>query len=198
MIPNQKILNLQGLNFLQNSSLKVGILGGSFNPSHAGHLSISLQALKFYQFDYIIWLVSNQNPIKSAYIDDIFLRSKKACSIAIHPKIIISTAEHDLNCYYSYDSLNYLVKKFSKINFTWILGMDYIASFHKWHRSKEIQELCDIIFFDRPCPLRLVNLNAIGLNNNAKLAKTKSNNIIIHRRILCDVSSSTIRNTLIK
>ncbi len=194
-----KIFNLQKLNFLQNASLKIGVLGGSFDPSHIGHLAISSQAIKYYKFDYIIWLVANQNPHKTKYINHIYLRAKNALAIAIHPKIIISTLERDLNCYYSYDSLSYLVKKFTKVKFTWLMGIDCVNNFRKWHRSEEIQNLCDIIIFDRPGQFRLLNIETLGLNtskniNKAKLAKIESPHIIIHRGVLCDLSSTILRN----
>ncbi|GAB4166984.1 MAG: nicotinate-nucleotide adenylyltransferase [Rickettsiaceae bacterium] len=187
------IANLQALNFLHNITGNVGILGGTFDPAHFGHLLISLQALKFYKFDYIIWLVANQNPTKPKMKRSIFTRAQEALAIATHPKIIISTAEYDLRCNYSYDSLKELVKRFPSIKFTWIMGIDNAASFRKWHRSNDIKNLCNILVFDRPCKARMINMATLGLNSKASLAKTETNNIIIHRGRLCGLSSTLIK-----
>jgi nicotinate-nucleotide adenylyltransferase len=87
-----KTANLQALNFMQGLPLRVGVLGGTFDPAHAGHLIISEQALNFYHFDFVIWLVANQNPTKPPMQRDIFIRAENALKVATHPKIIVSTA----------------------------------------------------------------------------------------------------------
>lgn len=173
--------------------LKIGILGGTFNPAHFGHLSISIQALNYYNFDYVIWLVANQNPLKTKS-PDIFFRARKASEFVEHPKIIVSTAEYDLNYTYSFDSLSRLIKIFPSVRFTWLAGIDNISNFHRWYRNKELLNLCDIIIFDRPCTSRMINFNTLYLNKKAVLAKNKSSNIIIHRGRLCDLSSTAIRS----
>ncbi len=189
----KNIYNLQALNFMRCTNLRVGILGGTFDPAHAGHKMISLQALNYYKFDYIIWLVANQNPLK-AKSRDIFDRANEAVKIADHPKIIVSSAEYDLGSSYIYDSLKSLIDKFPMVDFSWLMGIDSAASFGKWHRHEEIKSLCDIIIFDRPTPTRLVNSRAFGLKSKATLDKTQTNSIMIHRKGLCDISSTQIRN----
>ena len=188
----KNIYNLQALNFMRCSHLRVGILGGTFDPAHAGHLMISLQALKYYQFDYVIWLVANKNPLKPKG-RDIFDRAKEATSIATHPKIIVSTAEHDFGCIYIYDSLKELINRFPMVSFSWLMGIDNAATFNKWHRHNEIKTLCDIIIFDRPTHTRLVGTRVFGLKSKPILDKTQTNHIIIHRKGLYDISSTQIR-----
>jgi len=190
----QNIKNLQALNFMKHANLKVGVLGGTFDPAHFGHLNISLQALKTYKFDYIIWLVANQNPLKEPSKNDIFHRAEKAQFVASHPKIIVSTAEYDFGCYYAYDSLVSLIKRFKKVNFTWLMGIDNVASFRKWHKYQEIQNLCDIIIFDRPCPTRLVNIAAFGLKSKGYVDKNQAHSIITNRSSLYAISSTEIRS----
>lgn len=188
------IANLQTLNFLQRLHLKIGIVGGSFDPAHLGHLSISIQALNFYHFDYIIWLVANQNPMKSKSKYSIFERAKNALALVQHPRIIISTAEYDLNCYYTYDSLKALISRFPDCQFTWLMGADNIGHFKKWHRSNDICKLCNIIIFDRSGTTRMLNIKRLALNYKANLAKAETHNIIFHRGKLCDLSSTLIRS----
>ncbi len=188
------IANLQALNFMHGLHLKVGVLGGTFDPAHAGHLLISKQALNFYHFDFVIWLVANQNPTKILMRRDIFVRAQNALKVATHPKIIVSTAEYDLSSFYSYDSIRLLMQRYKTVKFTWLMGMDNAYNFRKWYRSSDLIELCDILVFDRPCHTRLINIATIGLKPKANLAKRENNNIMICRGKLCDLSSTQLRD----
>jgi nicotinate (nicotinamide) nucleotide adenylyltransferase len=189
-----KTANLQALNFMHGLPLRVGVLGGTFDPAHAGHLIISEQALDFYHFDFVIWLVANQNPTKPPMQRDIFIRAENALKVAIHPKIIVSTAEYDLNSFYSYDAILLLLQRYKTVKFTWLMGMDLANSFRNWYRRADLIKLCDILIFDRPCNTRLINAATIGLKPKANLAKTENNNIMVHRGKLCDLSSTQLRN----
>jgi nicotinate (nicotinamide) nucleotide adenylyltransferase len=190
----KKPFNLQALNFLSGTSLKIGLLGGSFDPAHEGHLEISLQALKYYHLDYVIWIVANQNPHKHKASKDIFARAQDAAKLINHPRIIISTLEHDLGCYYSYHVIKYFSTKFPRCNFTWLMGIDVFLTFHKWYHKKDIVNLCDIIVFDRPIYNRLVNIYSLGaINYPSALDKTKTSPIILYRGKLKNISSSFIR-----
>lgn len=193
MQSTQNIMNLQALSFLRNLNLRIGVLGGTFNPAHAGHLMISIEALKFYKFDYIIWLVANQNPLKHTNNKNIFSRARGALEIVNHPRILISTAEYNLKTFYIHDSLKALIQHFPTIEFSWLMGIDNASGFRKWYRYKDIPKLCDIIIFDRPVSTRLVNSAPFLLKSKGILAKTQTNNIIVHRNSLCTVSSTQIR-----
>lgn len=189
-----KIANLQALNFMHGLPLRVGVLGGTFDPAHEGHLIISKQALNFYHFDFVIWLVANQNPTKPPMQRNIFIRAQNALKVAMHPKIIVSTAEYDLNSFYSYEAILLLLQRYKTVKFTWLMGMDLANSFRKWYRREDLIKLCDILIFDRPCNTRLINAATIGLKPKANLAKTENNNIIVHRGKLCDLSSTQLRD----
>ena len=194
MKSKHKIAKLQALNFMHGLPLRVGVLGGTFDPAHAGHLIISEQALNFYHFDFVIWLVANQNPTKPPMQRDIFIRAQNALKVATHPKIIVSTAEYDLNSFYSYDAILLLLQRYKTVKFTWLMGMDLANSFRKWYRREDLMKLCDILIFDRPCNTRLINAATIGLKPKANLAKTENNNIMVHRGKLCDLSSTQLRD----
>ena len=189
-----KIANLQALNFMHGLPLRVGVLGGTFDPAHEGHLITSEQALNFYHFDFVIWLVANQNPTKPPMQRNIFIRAQNALKVAMHPKIIVSTAEYDLNSFYSYEAILLLLQRYKTVKFTWLMGMDLANSFRKWYRREDLIKLCDILIFDRPCNTRLINAATIGLKPKANLAKTENNNIIVHRGKLCDLSSTQLRD----
>lgn len=203
-----KVYDLQSLSFLRNSCLNVGILGGSFNPAHIGHLQISYQALKVLKLDYLIWLVALQNPFKAKYKDDIFIRAAQAAEINRHPKILISTAESDISSYCTYNSLKKLKQLFSNINFTFLMGADNINSFHKWYRYKDIANLCNIVVFDRPNIFGHLNFSRFVMNFKADIRsmadsasmnlksaidKRQTNNIMIYKGVMLEISSSLIR-----
>lgn len=189
----KKIYNLQSLNFLRTTKFKIGVLGGSFDPAHYGHLIISKQAIDIYKCDYVIWLVANQNPLKPKYRHTIIERAEQAAMIVTHPKIIVASAEDDFGSQYLYHSLKKLIMYFSSNNFVWLMGVDNLSNFHKWYRFKEIPELCKIILFDRPVKQRFVNNSLFSLRFKPTLAKTQTNNIITHRGLMHDISSSKIK-----
>jgi nicotinate-nucleotide adenylyltransferase len=198
MQTTRKIHNLQSLNFLQDCDLRIGIFGGSFNPIHQGHLQLSNQALKFLELDYIIWLISLQNPLKSEYKKDIFYRAREAAKIATHPKVLISTMEYDVNSNYAYDSLKILKRKFNSIDFIWLMGADNIQNFYKWHRYEDIPKLCKIVIFDRPNYSCHFNFSRFVMKFKGMIDKNQTNNIIskdimIYHGIMSKTASSLIR-----
>lgn len=190
----QNIATLQNLYFMRDMKLRVAVLGGTFDPAHNGHLMISTNALKSYQFDYVIWLVANQNPLKKISKNTIFDRAKQALSVAHHPKIIVSVAEHDLGTYYIYDSLKSIINIFPTVEFTWLMGIDNATNFRRWYRYDDIVNLCDIVVFDRPVESRLVNIDDFGIKTKGILDKNQRKNILINRQNLCAISSTKIRN----
>lgn len=192
--PKHKSYHLQALNFLNNSRFKIGVMGGSFNPAHEGHLAISLHALKKYKFDYIIWLVAKQNPFKTMYKKNIFERAEAAKKfIKSHPQIIISTAEQDLQETQTYYVLKYLIKKFTTTKFTWIMGADNISHFKKWDRSNAIRKLCNILVFDRPCKERMVSLLTLYNTEENFGSERISYSMSLIRNKLLDISSTYLR-----
>lgn len=193
----KKIYNLQDIKslFAQDrvKKYRVAVLGGTFNPAHVGHLMISKRALSYYQFDYVIWLVAQQNPLKPITEKNIFERANQAVEIIDEPKIIVSTIEYDFATQYMYDSMSNLISLFPNIEFTWMMGMDNVANFSKWYRSTDIPKLCDIIIFDRDCKERLDDITKFGLKPSRNLRNNKQNKIIIDRNKLYNISSTQIR-----
>jgi nicotinate-nucleotide adenylyltransferase len=194
----RKIYNLQSLNFLQNCNLKVGILGGSFNPAHDGHLQISNHALKFLELDYIIWLVSLQNPLKPSYQKDIFTRAIEAMKIVDNPKILIATMEYDIHSNYTYEALKILKQKFNSVDFVWLMGADNIKNFHKWYRYEDIIKLCKILIFNRPGYSRYLNFSSFVMKFKGMIDKNQTSNIMtkdimVYHGIMSKSASSLIR-----
>lgn len=188
-----KIYNLQSLNFLKDTKLKIGVLGGSFNPAHYGHFLVSKQAIDSYKCDYVIWLVAKQNPFKDKYKDSIYKRAEQALNIACHPRIIVSSAEDEFGSNYLYDSLRNLTSRLPSNEFIWLMGVDNLDRFHRWYRYEEIPKLCKIILFDRPVKERFVNNSQFNLKYKRILAKPQTANIISHKGVMSSASSSQIQ-----
>jgi nicotinate-nucleotide adenylyltransferase len=134
---------------------KAGILGGSFNPAHKGHLHISKIALKRLKLDEIWWLVSPQNPLKPVEgmmplskrlksAEDVIASNKKLAG-----KIIASDMERKLATTYTSETLQLLRKKFPDIEFVWLMGADNLVSLHTWKNWERIPALVHIHVFDR-------------------------------------------------
>jgi nicotinate-nucleotide adenylyltransferase len=131
--------------------LRIGLLGGSFNPAHEGHLYVSEIALKRLGLDYVWWLVSPQNPLKStAGMAALPERVRRARIVARHPRIVVTDIERGLGTRYSFDTLRALKRRFPQVEFTWLMGSDNLASFRRWHRWADLAALLPIAVIQRP------------------------------------------------
>ncbi|MBC8238994.1 MAG: nicotinate-nucleotide adenylyltransferase [Alphaproteobacteria bacterium] len=131
--------------------LKIGLLGGSFNPAHEGHRHISLLALKRLQLDQVWWLVSPQNPLK-ARMDMAPLAQRLAGARAMtrHPRIRASDLESRLGTQYTFDTLVAIRRRWSRHAFVWLMGADNLVELPRWHRWSEIVETVPMAIFNRP------------------------------------------------
>jgi nicotinate-nucleotide adenylyltransferase len=130
---------------------RVGLLGGSFNPAHHGHLHISLLALKRLRLDAVWWLVSPQNPLKpSADMAAYEERLIEAERLVRHPLIRVSDIERRLGTLYTADTVAALRRRFSGTRFVWLIGADNLAQLPAWHRWQQIFHAVPIAVFDRP------------------------------------------------
>ena len=111
---------------------KIGLFGGSFDPPHLGHVHFSLQAIKHFNLDKVIWLISPGNPLKSMSPAPIQTRLRQAQKIVHSPKIIISKVETEIGTQYSWETLDYLSLKYPRTKFVWLMGSDNLAQFHLW------------------------------------------------------------------
>ena len=132
------------------SGLRVGILGGSFNPTHAGHLHISLLALKHLQLDEVWWMVSPQNPLKEAQDMAPFEeRLAGARAFAHHHGIHVTDIEQRLGTRFTADTLVKLTACFPRTDFIWLMGADNLAQISRWQNWTRIFNLVPIAIFDR-------------------------------------------------
>jgi nicotinate-nucleotide adenylyltransferase len=130
---------------------RVGLLGGSFNPAHGGHLHISREALKRLGLDEVWWLVSPQNPLKPrAGMGRLEERLANARTVARHPRIKVTDIESRLGTTYTADTLAALKRKFPRTRFVWLMGADNLLQISSWERWQNIFGLVPIAVFARP------------------------------------------------
>lgn len=130
---------------------KIGLLGGSFNPAHQGHVYISEQALEILDLDEIWWIVSRQNPLKQkAGMMPFAMRFAVAKDITSQSqKIHISDIEQHSGTGYTYDTLALLKSQNPEHKFVWIMGADNLIQFPKWYKWREILASTPIAVFNR-------------------------------------------------
>ena len=129
--------------------MKIGILGGSFDPAHKGHLAISKEAKRRFKLEKIIWAVTKKNPLKAESKTPISKKIKDCKKIiGMNSFIKVKFYENIIKSNKTIDLINYL-KKDKKIEIFFLMGADNLINFHKWFRSKLISQKCKIIVFDR-------------------------------------------------
>ncbi|MDC0853080.1 adenylyltransferase/cytidyltransferase family protein [Candidatus Pelagibacter sp.] len=129
--------------------MKIGILGGSFDPAHKGHLAISKEAIRRFKLEKIIWAVTKKNPLKAESKTPISKKIKDCKKIiGMNSFIKVKFYENIIKSNKTIDLINYL-KKDKKIEIFFLMGADNLINFHKWFRSKLISQKCNIIVFDR-------------------------------------------------
>ncbi len=131
--------------------LRVGLLGGSFNPAHDGHRHISLLALEHLRLDQLWWLISPQNPLKpEAGMAPVAERLAAAESVARDPRIWVSDIESELETRHTADTVKELKRRFPDANFVWIMGADNLVQIPEWENWTAIFATVPVAIFDRP------------------------------------------------
>lgn len=129
---------------------KIGLLGGSFNPAHEGHLHISHLALKALKLDWVWWLVSPQNPLKDTRdMADFEERLTSARAQATHPKCVVTDIEKQMGTQYTLETLTRMQHLFPHARFVWLMGADNLQTFHHWGGWEEIAQRVPMAVFDR-------------------------------------------------
>jgi len=129
---------------------KIGILGGTFDPCHLGHLKISKEARTKFQLSKIIWAITKKNPFKKISNAKLAQRIKASKKFTKKYKFIkVNYFEKYTKSNKTYDLLNYLKKKLINTELYLILGADNLITFHKWKKWRDISKKCTILVFDR-------------------------------------------------
>jgi len=133
------------------SGLKIGLLGGSFNPAHDGHFRISLEALRRLGLDEVWWLVSPQNPLKAeAGMAPFAERFAGARQAARHPRLRVTDIEARLGTRYTADTLRALRRRFPHVKFVWLMGADNLSQIPAWRAWSYIFNTLPVAIFARP------------------------------------------------
>ena len=157
--------------------MRVGILGGSFNPPHQGHIHISELALKKLQLTQIWWIPTLQNPLKKTCKESYENRLQQCQKILGKSfKIRLAPAKK----IYTFQLLQNLRKKHSNIEFFWIMGADNLENFHRWKNFKKIPDLAQLAIFSREDSLKKITKSRAWnflKNKNTRVFFTKNLNI---------------------
>ena len=129
---------------------KIGILGGTFDPAHEGHIKISKEAKKRYGIYKIIWAITKKNPYKTKTYLTLNERIKYAKKINSKNKFIkVKFYENKIKSNRTIDLIKHFQKKNKNSKIYFIMGADNLINFHKWKKWKQILLKCNIIVFDR-------------------------------------------------
>tara|TARA_B100001564_G_scaffold274244_1_gene235958 strand:+ start:67 stop:588 length:522 start_codon:yes stop_codon:yes gene_type:complete len=128
---------------------KIGILGGSFDPAHKGHLAISKEAAKRFKLKQVIWAITKKNPLKKKSNTSLQQRIKGCKKIIKKTNHIkIKFYENIIKSNKTISLINHLSKN-KKDEIYFLMGADNLINFHKWHKWKTISQKCNIVVFDR-------------------------------------------------
>lgn len=127
-------------------------MGGSFNPAHAGHRQISVEALRRLRLDEVWWLVSPQNPLKPAVgMAPLAVRLASARAMARHqPRIRVSAIEVELGTRFAVDTVAALRHRYRRTRFVWLVGADILPELHRWHRWRDLLRSVPVAVLARP------------------------------------------------
>ena len=171
---------------MNKTKIKIGLLGGSFDPAHKGQLAISKEAQKRFKLKKVIWALTKKNPFKiesQTSVTDRIKYCKKIIStnsfikVKFYEKIIKSNKTINL--------INHL-KKDKSIEIYFLMGADNLINFHKWHKSKLISQKCNILVFDR----HGYKKNSLKSNTFKQLSKVNLEFIEFNK---VNISSSQLR-----
>ena len=165
----------------------IGLLGGSFDPAHKGHLKISKIAIKKIKLNKVLWLITKQNPFKKKPLYSIQQRLTKARRLVKNVKNIkVIYLDEMVGSSNSIDIVNYLIKKKRLKNIYFIIGSDNLIKFHKWKNWKKLTKLTKLIVFSRR-----------GYDKKGEksiVAKYLKNKIIFIKNKHIVISSTKLRN----
>jgi nicotinate-nucleotide adenylyltransferase len=130
--------------------MRIGLLGGSFDPPHDGHLAVSLVALQALRLDQVWWLVSPRNPLKPHAPADLARRVGAAEVLARNPRIKVTAVEAALGTSYTAETLARLRPRLPGVRLVWMMGADNLRQFNRWRDWQHIAASIPIAVFNRP------------------------------------------------
>ena len=128
----------------------IGLLGGSFDPAHRGHVHVTREALRRFGLDRVWWLVSPGNPLKANGPAPLAQRLARARAVMRHPRVAVTDLETRLGTRYTVDTLAALARLYPGTRFVWLMGADNLAQFHRWQGWRRIMATVPIGILARP------------------------------------------------
>lgn len=128
----------------------IGLLGGSFDPPHAGHVHITREAIKAFGLDRVWWLVSPGNPLKQTGPAPLDRRLEAARAIMQDPRVDVTDLEAQLGTRATADTLAILRRTYPGVRFVWLMGADNLAQLHLWHNWRQIMDSVPVGVIARP------------------------------------------------
>ena len=166
---------------------KIGILGGTFDPPHKGHLYISKIALKRLKLNKLMWIVTKKNPLKrKPYLSTKVRINLSKAMTKKEKKIFVRYFDDKVKSINTFNLLNYIKKKNQKAKLFFLIGADNLAKFHKWNNWKKIPRLAKLAVFPRQ------NYSIKSLKSIAAQKLDKKDLIYIKSKKM-NISSSLIR-----
>jgi nicotinate-nucleotide adenylyltransferase len=144
----------------------IGLLGGSFDPPHAGHVHITREALKRFGLDQVWWLVSPGNPLKAAGPAPLDRRMAAARRLVCDPRVQITDIEARIGTRYTAETLEGLMRLYPRSRFVWLMGADNLAQFHRWDRWEWIMDHVPVGVLARPGD-RMAALRSVAARRRA-------------------------------
>ena len=128
----------------------IGLLGGSFDPAHEGHVHITREALKRFGLDRVWWIVSPGNPLKERGPAPMARRIAAARAVMDHPRVEVSDVEAQIGSRYTAQTLRALQEARPDVRFVWIMGADNLQQFDQWRDWQQIMDTVPVGVLARP------------------------------------------------
>ncbi|WP_435257656.1 nicotinate-nucleotide adenylyltransferase [Thioclava sp. FR2] len=128
----------------------IGLLGGSFDPAHEGHVHITEEAIKRLHLDQVWWMITPGNPLKPRQPAPMQARMARARQVMRHPKVRITDLEARLGTRYTHATVSRLKAMYPGVTFVWLMGADNLAQFHRWDRWQDILRMIPVAVLARP------------------------------------------------
>ncbi|MBJ3762154.1 nicotinate-nucleotide adenylyltransferase [Maribius pontilimi] len=123
---------------LARAGMAIGLLGGSFDPAHPGHVHVTREALKRLGLHQLWWLVTPGNPLKMHGPAPLDQRLARAREMMQHPRVRVTDLERRLGTRYTADTLAALQSRYPGVRFVWLMGADNLAELHCWDDWQDI------------------------------------------------------------
>ncbi len=182
---------------------RVGILGGSFDPPHQGHVLITKRAIRRFGLDRVWWMVTPGNPLKAEGPASMERRVAACKALFSHPKLIVTDIEQHLGTRYTANTLAKMLPIYPGVRFIWLMGADNLSSFHHWEHWQWIMQNLPVGVMSRPGEQISAGLSPAARRfQRYRLPKLASRALLSHRPPawtllsgpMIEISSTALRN----